>query len=618
MVQAMAMQEDGDPARMGMHSDIAQALEKRMDLLALVPTSGSMGRSFVRSAYNEARKKRMKPIFICPSRDLSWIHSALIEARGVERGREGIAIMGRGIMSCLHNEERIDPGDMINHCFRKGTIESCPFQRDFDLGIYREIKKSGGALLDDMEDEMREKGMCPARTALDILVEADAIVAHYSLLFTEDWRGVLKMIDGGGGNSVLIIHDPSDLIDFIEKRFTYSFSEQELRPENWRIEGLTEGEQTSLDILIDLMGEMAIRTDPKKQIERRLLMENLNNRAGEEGGVALVPLMAALKRSLLDGDVADISGRRRVKDLYMFLKMWKGQYKGVSRARTENEDGDRIEVSLVDLSVISHPLISSFSSALIFGDTLYPHAIHAYTLGLKSDRMMSRTYLDGSYVKGTGVISLGNADISYKHRSEASYSRIVESLSRICETTPGSKIAIFPSYYIQEQVMESMADNIFGFTVVEEVKGMSREARSQLLREVKTGGDILALTVQGGSIVRALEDGSISPETIIMIGLHIPPPTPASNQKKLHLQKKYTPNIGHIITVLMPAMTKVMRMANTLMSADLDRRNMLVLLDRRYQDRRVLECLPRFFDIKLLSSPSEFDGARILEGGDQG
>ncbi len=614
MVQAMAVQDDGDSAYMGMHSDISQSIEKRMDHLALVPSTGTMARSFVSRAYSEARRRRKKPIFLASSSDINWIQSALVEARGGDKGREGIASVGKGVMSCLDNDERIDPGDMINHCFRKGTINSCPFQSGFDLNVYREIRKSGGALLDDMGDELKESGMCPARTALDLVVEAEAVVAHYSFLFTEDWKGVMELLERDGSGCLLIVHDPSSLVEFLEKRFTYSFSIEDLSKENWILENLEEEEQEGLILLLELLQNLATKTDPKKQVERRLLIENYRSRAMEKHLPQLTSITSALKRTLENGGPTSITVRRNIKDLYMFVKLWMGQYTGVSRARREDEDNDRLEVSLVDLSVIAQPVLQSFSSVIMLGDTLYPHSIYAYTLGMRSERIMNRTYIDRTTMKGTHVLSLGNVDISYKHRSEASYERITESLSRICETTPGLKIAVFPSYYIQGQVMSAMAENSFPYPVVEEVRGMTRDAKAQVLNEVKTGGELLALTVQGGSIVRAVEDGSLSPETVIMVGLHIPPPSPASNQKKLHLQKKYTPNIGHIITVLMPAMTSVMRMVNTLMSTDLDRRNMVVLLDRRFQDRRVLECLPRFYDVKLLSAPKEFDGSRILNG----
>ncbi len=618
MVEALAVNDEGDPVYQGMHSDIIQSMDKKMDILALVPSVGSLARSFIGKTFLEARRRRKKPIFLTSSHDASWIHSAIMEARGVDRGREGIVSIGKDVMSCMEFDSRIDPGDMINHCFRKGTIETCPFQSGFDLDIYRDLKRSGGALLHDMTEEMRQNGMCPARTALDLVVEAEAVVAHPSFLFTEDWKGVMELLERDGSGCILVIHDPAYLVEFLDNRFSYEFTSDDLTKDKWTIEGLTVEEQSGLYLLVELLSELAARTDPMKQIERSLLIQNHRDRALVNGSAGLVAVISALKRVLETGIQGSISRRRSIKDLYMFLKLWMGQYTGVSRARRESEDGDSVEVSLVDISLMTQPILQTFSTVILFGDTLYPHSIYSYTLGMRSERIMNRTYIDRSTMDGTHVISIGNVDISYKHRSEASYARVVEGLSRICETTPGLKIAVFPSYYILEQVMGSMAENVFGYPVIDETRGMSKEARGHLLTEVKTGGDILALTVQGSFLVRSVEDGSISPDAVILVGLHIPPPDAGSTQKKVHLQKKYTPNIGHIITVLMPAITKVLRMVNTMMSSDMDRRNMVILMDRRYQDRRVLECLPRFYDIKLLSSPGEFDGSRILEGGDGG
>jgi hypothetical protein len=65
----------------------------------------------------------------------------------------------------------------------------------------------------------------------------------------------------------------------------------------------------------------------------------------------------------------------------------------------------------------------------------------------------------------------------------------------------------------------------------------------------------------------------------------------------------------------MPAITKVMKVVNGMYSDDLEKNNIVILMDRRYQDRRILECLPRFYDIKLLDGPKEFNGDKLLQGG---
>ena len=59
----------------------------------------------------------------------------------------------------------------------------------------------------------------------------------------------------------------------------------------------------------------------------------------------------------------------------------------------------------------------------------------------------------------------------------------------------------------------------------------------------------------------------------------------------------------------MPAITRVMRIVSGMVRAEGEGHRNLILMDRRYQDRRILNCFPRFYDIKLL------EGERDLIGG---
>jgi hypothetical protein len=98
----------------------------------------------------------------------------------------------------------------------------------------------------------------------------------------------------------------------------------------------------------------------------------------------------------------------------------------------------------------------------------------------------------------------------------------------------------------------------------------------------------------------------------MIIGMHIPPPTPRSGQLKVHMQKKHGTNLGHVISVLLPALTKVMKVVNTMASSPGEGKNLVILMDRRYQDSRVIESLPRFYDIKRLSGENDYHGERYF------
>jgi Rad3-related DNA helicase len=319
-----------------------------------------------------------------------------------------------------------------------------------------------------------------------------------------------------------------------------------------------------------------------------------------------------LKNVLKKGEFTNITGRKRLKDMYLFLKLWMKEHTSVARTVEEDRDGRIINLHLLDLQVMVRPILESFPSVFMFGDTLYPQGLYTRLLGLRPENTLNRSYITSEHLSRTSVVSMGNVETSYKHRGEDMWRSIKTNLERISGSTPGMVVSIFPSYFILDSVMETMADTSFRSPVLEETRGMSRSERTKLLDEIKLGGDMLVMCVQGGFLSRSIEEGTIRPDTIVMVGMHIPPPDPRSNQLKVHMQKKHGTNLGHVISVLLPALTRVMRVINTMSRIGGSGRNLVVLMDRRYQDARVLQSLPRFYDIKLLSGSNDYRGERYF------
>ncbi|OYT45388.1 hypothetical protein B6U90_03410 [Thermoplasmatales archaeon ex4484_6] len=610
MLQAVSLLKNGETL-IGMRGDISQAIGGNMDLLAFLPPGREAGGKFISMVYSEARRKRKRSVFLAPDEDIPWIQSVIVETRGKENGREGIMALPDRLIRCQEEDVPVTISDLIHHCMQAGNINGCPLQSGFDLDLYRDIKSSGGNLIPDMEEELREKGMCPSRVAMDIAMESEVIVAGYGFLFNEDPDDTLSLIEKGGRELLLAVHDPSALLEYLSERFRYRWEAGEPCPALEDNDTLSEGERKGMEILVELFSRMAGVTDPKKQISRSLLVASFRERVEKAGlRITLSGLRAALRRALGEGRTSSVTERKNLKRIELMLGLWMDHYSGVSRVRRDTEEGNFLEVSLIDNQVICQPLMERFSSTILFGDTLYPHNVFMNSFGIRPEKAMNRSYSNEEMLSGTTLVSLGNVDLSYKHRNESTYGKIVENIKRITETTPGLSVCIFPSHFLLQQVMDSMMEHSFDRTLLVEDRGMGRDERRSLLLGLRDSGDAVALGVQGGTIARAVLDGSLEPDSVVMIGMHLRPPDPAVDQMKLHLQKRYGPSTGHVMTILMPAVWGVVRMVNALSSTG--RSNLLVLMDRRYQDRRVLECMPRSYRIRLLRDEREFDGDRLL------
>ncbi|MGA1847975.1 MAG: helicase C-terminal domain-containing protein [Thermoplasmatota archaeon] len=601
-------------SQMGVSSDISHALERKKHMMALVPLKGELPRQFLGSLYQEARQRKKKLFVLSKRSDVGWISTVIRGIAGESEQNGSIVSFTSFDLKCNLDGSDNDPGDLLNHCVRKDRMDLCPYQTGFDLSIYRDIKMSGGTLLGEMSDDIKQKGMCPARTAVDISTEAGTIITDYSFVFSEGWDKLFDFMGQDPSDTILAICDPSSLIDHLWSRFTYSFRLEELHFEGWELNGLEEDPREGFSILMEIMRDMAASWDIKKPLERKVLLQAYRSRSQAAGvRTGLGSLIIELKDILKKGDFKTITGRKRVKDLYLFLKLWMKEHTSVARTVEEDRDGRMISLSLLDLQVMVRPILESFPSVFMFGDTLYPQGLYTKLLGLRPENTLNRSYITMEHMESTSVVSFGNVETSYKHRGEDMWRSILKNIQTITDSTPGMVTAIFPSYFIQEAVMDAMVDMKFSRPVLEESRGMNKDEKRRLLDEIKLGGDGLILCVQGGSVSRAIEEGGIKTDTAVIVGMHIPPPTPRSNQLKVHMQRKHGTNLGHVISVLLPALTSVMKYVNTMSENAGEGKNLVVLMDRRYQDARVLESLPRFYDIKLLSGSNDYHGERYFK-----
>jgi hypothetical protein len=455
--------------------------------------------------------------------------------------------------------------------------------------------------------------MCPARLAVDISTEARTIITDYPFVFSEGWDRLFEFMGHDPGETILAICDPTALTEYLWDRFRYSFHESELYPDTWEIGPMGEDAAASMEVLLDVMRELTGGWDIDQPIERKTLIQRFRARSNERKlTMGIGTLMDEMKALLDKGRFETITGRKKVKDLYLFLKLWMKEHTAVARTVEEDREGRSITLSLLDLQVMVRPILESFPTVVLFGDTCYPQGLYTKLLGLRPEDTLNRSYITNEYLEKTSVVSFGNIETSYKNRNENTWKSMVRNIMRITKTTAGMVMVVFPSYYIQEAVMEELLEEQFDRSIIEESRGMSKDEKRKLIEEVKLGGDMLVMSVQGGFLSRSLLEGRIHPDTVIVAGMHIPPPSPRSGQLKVHMQKKHGTNLGHVIAVLLPALTKVMKVVNSMASFPGEGRNLVILMDRRYQDSRVMESLPRFYEIKRLSTENDYHGDRYI------
>jgi hypothetical protein len=189
-------------------------------------------------------------------------------------------------------------------------------------------------------------------------------------------------------------------------------------------------------------------------------------------------------------------------------------------------------------------------------------------------------------------------------REDDQYPVIASHLLRLAGRRGGPLMAIFPSYLYLERTLEALKEKP-GPRIVHEYKGMRKEDREGLIVEAQGMDKGIVLAVQNGLLAWAFETGAVKASSAVIVGLQFNPPSFESNQMKLFFNENFGSSTAETISRVLPAAQKAMRLVNAQMySSSKDR--LAVLMDRRYHDRRNLDALPPFWDIKFISNPERF------------
>ncbi|MGA1821691.1 MAG: helicase C-terminal domain-containing protein [Thermoplasmatota archaeon] len=600
---------------LGMREDIASAFKKKRNLFALTPVNEGILETFILNAYREARKHKKKPIFLGKPEDLDIIYEAIRAHTKDSKRKERIVKIRSVGLSCSHEGITVSLPDVSHHCRLNGGEKNCSMMNGFDLELYRRIKDSGGTLLEEMDDEIKEKQMCPARIALDIAADSTCIVSDYSFLITEDHRDVLKSIDLKPEDGVLVVVDPASFVEFVRNRFVYRFKESDLRVENIGAGGLPEDASSALGIIFDIMEDLLNYHSADQQMDRRRIIDGFREDSIKNGITAgLGDVIRGIEEHLTSYSFETMADWRKLRSLYHFLNHWMGQYSAVSR--NIQSDGERsfIALSIVDPEVVIGDMLKDFFSFIMVGDTLYPHDIYSYLLGFRLGNVINRTYVNNDVLKDVTITAVASIDTSYKHRSDEEFERIFSDIREISTIRDGSSFVVFPSYTLMDRVLDINPMEVMPRKMIRETRGMDWEEKEELVQEVEAAEDPIVMAIQNGAVLRSFSRGEITTRTMTLVGLQLIPPSPEINQMKFHFQKKYSPNVGYIISFIHPAILRVMKTVNMMSRSGDGTGRMMILLDRRYHDKRILECFPPFYRIKLLDRVSDIGEIRNGRG----
>jgi len=598
-----------------MAEDIAAAVGRRKVLMALVPDLPEAMVPFIDGLVREAASARKKLLLLGdPGSGRTLMDSMVGSAGRIGSGSSAIGIERRSLKCSLHDVE-VTISDSVDHCSSDECVSSCPYLSGFSLDLFRRARESGGDLSGIPEEDFRQAGMCRANTLLDLAGESRFISSDHGILFSDPSFRALVRLGIEPAETVLAIHDPLSLLEYLWSRYSLRLAAPELAIDAWPFDVLGDEQRRAMSVLFDAARWVLESTGDGESVDRKVLIDALRQEMSRDGMEWTLPdLIRIVEEVLQRGPGLTLAQRQRVRDLHLFLRFWFQEHSTAARYVSRSPE-PALSISVIAPQILTSSSLSAFHSVVMFGDTVYPHDAFSRTFGLSLARVVNRTYMDPAVMERCSVVSLTNMDLSMNLRPEEQFGTIASNIAVLCRTFKGPMLCIFPSYSTLDKVLDPLGRMEIPRVKVIEEKGMRRDDREALVEDIGSGEDVLGLAVQNGVLARALERGGLDVTAAVLVGLQFNPPSPESRQKKLYFQENFGSGTGELVSRILPATAKAMRTVNAQLYTSKMQRKLVVLMDRRYHDRKNMEALPQFWDVKYISDPEMMVASRFLGEG---
>ena len=233
--------------------------------------------------------------------------------------------------------------------------------------------------------------------------------------------------------------------------------------------------------------------------------------------------------------------------------------------------------------------LADFHSSLLISATLSPSAVFARSLGLDPSRVATYTAVPEPSVNVRTVIDTG-VTTRYKYRGPEMFSRIAGKVLAIIKGCKGGVGVFTPSYLVLDAVLSRLAVTPIARTILAEKREMTSEDATRLFDSFRSNSGSVLFGVQGGRFSEGEDFREGLMETVIVVGLSVPPPSPL-----LFVEYENLKRAGETESFLMlsrlPALRKAFQSAGRHIRNP-GRRGLVFLLDARFDSPAVKELMP--------------------------
>ena len=477
----------------------------------------------------------------------------------------------------LKKEEKCE---FYNKVFKKGELTK--EAKDKINEVSKEILSS---------DEVKKRCLefCPYEIVCQSAKSSVAVVADYFHLFNPFVSETfLAKINKTLENSIIIVDEahqlPGRAIDLISSKLT-TFVLNNAIKEAGGIQGELSQDIDNLKQRIDEIARDRLDYNDEAYIEKEEFISILNSLSSR--------FLGELQEV---GDLVRGEGKERsyCSGLLKFIENWMNsgdntrfpRENGASLRTNEcfariirkkdTKYGEQVELKLNALlpAAITSDIINNSYSTILMSATLQPLEMYANLLGVKNYETISFKSIFPKENRLNLVAPI--ATTKFSKRGETQYRNYAEIITRIIKAVNGNTAVFFPSYYFLNQVSNFLDGSL---NIFRETQELTKEQKTDLLKQFIISGKGLLLGVQSGSFDQGIDFPNNSLKCIIIVGVALATP----NLETKSLVACYNKNYGKGMEYgyIYPAVQKAIQASGRAIRSENDKA-VVVYLDERF------------------------------------
>lgn len=430
-----------------------------------------------------------------------------------------------------------------------------------------------------------KNNICPYYLSLELSDWCDMVICDINYYF--DPKAYLKRFfaDGQTADSVLLIDEAHNLVDRGREMYSASIRKSSvlivrkiIKPLDKRLyRALSRLNERLLELRKNLTGQYEYLPDRDALV------------------TSLLSVRGAFDRFLLKND--NIPEKNTVMDFYFSVRsfldtseLFDENY--ICYKNPEGKSDITVKLFCINPSKRFENRISYARSSVFFSATFLP--IGYYKNLISPDNEPYCVYAKSVFDKKQSLILVADDVTSrYKERTDDMYSRYAKYIDAMVKSRTGNYIAFFPSYLFLEKTKEKLyllrEDR---YDIIEQKRVFTEEEKLDFLKRFETVNDksLLALTCLGGIFSEGIDlpGDRLIGAAVVGTGL----PQVCSERDIIMNYFNGENGSGFLYSYLYPGMAKVCQAAGRVIRTA-DDRGVILLLDKRFNERQYLLSFPR-------------------------